>query len=264
MQDKKQLTSLFTYGALSLPILGLAYITPKLYRKFTKSGPNPQKIASMADNFNKYIAENNLVHSDLYKDYTSNLGTEPSQFLDTEILKKGKGFDYVEVLYEKHFYDVITREVIVSPEEKRSLEETAKLYFFFVPNKNVEKTRGILHSGVVFTMLDNMCGCELACVVNNFGPIVTAYLNTQYHKQMEVGKGYITIAEVDKIQGRKIFIKAKIIDLTGELYVTMDSLYIAIESDTLPKMDVYKQMISEREIQRQENPSLRESQVSGA
>jgi len=260
MEDKKYLTSLLTLGAFALPALGLAYLTPRLYRKYTKTGPNPQKVASIADSFNKFVVENNLVHSDLYKDYSSGLKNEPAQYLDIGILKEGKGFDYLEVLYERHFYEMITKEVVVTPEEKKKLEETAKLYFFFVPNKTVQKQKGTLHSGVVFTLLDNMCGCELACVVNNFGPIVTAYLNTQYHKPMEVDKGYICIAEVDKIQGRKIFIKAKIIDLTGELYVSMDSLYITIETDTLPKMDVYKQMVQEREIQKQEGGSQTPSQ----
>jgi len=237
--------------SLALPVAGLA-----LYNNNDNNNSNnifsSQKSSNHSTNsknipidfFEKYIKEHNLVESSLYKEYSKRL--EGDSFLEKSILQDIKGLDYFKVYYEKPFYDAWTREIELSPEERKKIEEQAKLYFFFVPNEGVQRQKGVVHSGLIFTLLDNMAG-EAALVAVGLESIVTAYLKTEYLKQLEVNKGYVTVLEVEKVENRKIFIKGKIIDQNEELCAKMNSLFIKIQADTLNKVKVYREIITQIE-----------------
>lgn len=240
MRSNTFFKSFLKFTSFALPVAGFAFYGSNIYTSQKSSSYS----TTPTDFFQKYIQEKNLVESSLYTEFAKRHSGD--SFLETGIVKHIKGLDYLRVYHEKPFFDVFIRDTEHSHEERRKIEEQAKLYCFFVPNEGVQRQKGVVHSGLIFTLLDNMAG-EVASIATGLEPIVTAYLNTEYFKPLEINKGYISILEVQKVENRKIFIKGSIINQDNEICAKMDSLFIKIQGDTLRKANIYKELINERE-----------------
>ena len=60
---------------------------------------------------------------------------------------------------------------------------------------------------------------------------VTAYLNARYLKPVTTPQVVRVTATVAKSEGRKFFLKASLVNCTGEVLATADSLFIELRED---------------------------------
>lgn len=178
----------------------------------------------------EYIQDNDLqlsFFSDMYQSESVFKG-----FLEESIIKDLRGLDYYNVYLNRKYQDVIIGQNEVSEKERKSMDKEAKMYCIFVPNRNVADGAETVHPGFMFTLLDSL-GCYLCLLADDFVPPVTAYLNMNYHKPMEIGKEYVSVLELNKTERRKLFISAKVIDKEGTVYNSMESLYVKTSLDNL-------------------------------
>lgn len=182
--------------------------------------------SELSDFAKKYVQENNLVSPLTYRDYQKNY--KHDHFFEKSILTEINGLSGYNVFMEKHYYDVITDEVEATPEETHDLHSTAKMICVFTTSSKVQGHIGIIHGGFTSTLFDNLAG-TLAFTVCGLSPAATAYLNVTYKKPMKIGKEYILIVEVSKLEGKKIFIKGKFIDEANNVYTEIDSLFLKVQ-----------------------------------
>ena len=135
------------------------------------------------------------------------------------------GLNVYNLYLEKNYYQVITAEKETSSAEKQEKHKTAKLHCVFTANSRVQGHLGIVHGGFISTLFDNLAG-SLAFFACDFTPAVTSYLNISYKKPLKIGKEYLAVLEVNKIEGDEIFIKGKVFDDENTIYTTFDSLFL--------------------------------------
>ncbi|NRB37534.1 MAG: PaaI family thioesterase [Pseudomonadales bacterium] len=85
-----------------------------------------------------------------------------------------------------------------------------------------EGPQGMAHGATIAGIFDQVLAMAATCIGKG-GP--TAYLNTQFLKPTWLDKELIFTASIDRIEGRKIFIKGEC-RLDGELISTADALCI--------------------------------------
>lgn len=68
----------------------------------------------------------------------------------------------------------------------------------------------IVHGGLLATMVDNAFG-QLSTLAAG-KPCATANLSVNYRKPVKVNEDYMINCEVERVEGRKIFLKAQIVD----------------------------------------------------
>jgi Uncharacterized protein, possibly involved in aromatic compounds catabolism len=224
------------------PLGGIAYLNRHYYFG------NVHKIhtfdeSQLSDDFKKYIRENNLISPYLYKNYQRKYGLD--HFFEKSILKDLNGLNEYNIFLDKRYHDVITDAIEVSKEERAELHKTAKLHCIFVANSGLQGHLGIVHGGFLSTLLDNLCGC-LSFLVTDFNPAVTAYLNMNFKKPVYIGKEYIAVIEVDRIEGKKIFFKGTIKDKDNTVHCTSDSLFIKVKMDNFYMNKVFKSLLLEK------------------
>lgn len=64
--------------------------------------------------------------------------------------------------------------------------------------------------------------------MNDYKATATANFNLNYRKPILVGKEYILIAELDKKQGRNIYLKCKIINTEKEVFLDGTLLFLGV------------------------------------
>lgn len=70
----------------------------------------------------------------------------------------------------------------------------------------LEGAPGHVHGGAIATMIDTVTG-TLASYLS--GPVMTAYLNTNYRSPVPLGSVLLIHSALDRIEGKKIFINCK-------------------------------------------------------
>lgn len=94
---------------------------------------------------------------------------------------------------------------------------------------------GVLHGGVVATILDEMTSfiTPQARLRDHFPddtPIMTAYLNTRYLRPVTIPQTYLVTARWKKTEGRKTFLEAFIENEAGQRVAEADSLFVEARS----------------------------------
>jgi len=213
------------FGMFIAPAGGLAYFASERYFR------NTHHVHSYAETevptyFKNYTEENNLVSSSLYKNYQMKYKFD--HFFEKGVLKGLDGVTGYNLLLNKSYNDVVSEITRFSGEERRKMHEEAKIHCTFVPTEKVQGYDGLVHGGFTSTLYDNVAGC-LAFMACDFTPAVTAYLNVNYNKPMTVGTEYVAVIEVEKMEGRKVFLKGKIVDKDNNVYTTMETLYVKMK-----------------------------------
>jgi len=206
--------------------------------------------SDLSENFRQYIKENDLITPCHYKNYQK--GNKAEQFFEKGILKDLNGLDQYNIYLDRKYHDVITDAIEVTPEERLEYHKAAKLHCPFIANATLQGHAGIVHGGFLSTIMDNLLGC-LSFIVSDFSAAVTAYLNMTFKKPVEVGKEYIAIVEVEKIEGRKIFFKGRIMDLQKTVYCTAESLFIKVNLESCFTDKTTKTLLKEKKAHDQEH-----------
>lgn len=80
-------------------------------------------------------------------------------------------------------------------------------------------------------MIDNLFG-YLGTLANELKPCATATLSINYKKPVRVGEEYIIKVHVDKIEGRKVYLSARVEDTHGVLHTESTALMISVNWGT--------------------------------
>ena len=77
-----------------------------------------------------------------------------------------------------------------------------------------------------------------------------------FKKPVSIGKEYIATIEVDRREGKKLFLKGKVMDKEGKLHCEMDSLFIKAKFNNYYMGKVMKSILLEKKIHdyQKENP----------
>jgi acyl-coenzyme A thioesterase PaaI-like protein len=231
----KSFTKLCKYGLAIAPIGGIAYLShPNYVQSQLAFKPEEPKLQGY---FKQYVEENNLVSPGLYKKFQEKYTF--NHFFEQGILKDLQGLDNYNLFINKSSHDALTNEVEVSDEQKKKLLEQAKLHCTFSAKSNLQGNSNAIHSGFTSTIFDNVAGC-LAFMACDLSPAVTAYLNVRHEQPMTVGNDYVAVVEVDRVEGRKVFLKGKIMDKENNVYANMESLFVKPKKDAFYLRQLYK------------------------
>lgn len=86
---------------------------------------------------------------------------------------------------------------------------------------------GIAHGGFQSTLMDHLTGTLIGLSGLDEGRgMFTLNLNVSYHKPLFVPAVVIAKAWLDRVEGRKMYIRASIEDLQGDICTTADALFI--------------------------------------
>ncbi len=212
----------FKYSLGLIPIGGLAYY----YYPKTTEAEQPKEIRQVlehSDYFQQYVNQHNLISPNLYKKFQEKY--KFNHFFEKGVLKDLEGLDAYNLFLNKNYHDILINNIKFTHEEKQKVHEQAQMHCTFTPNVKLQGQAGQIHGGFTSTLFDNIAGC-LAFMASDFAPAVTAYLNVSHQRPMNVGTEYIAVVEVDKVEGRKVFLKGKIVDKENNVYTNMDSLFI--------------------------------------
>ncbi|MFU8805451.1 MAG: PaaI family thioesterase [Bradymonadaceae bacterium] len=88
---------------------------------------------------------------------------------------------------------------------------------------------GHAHGGSIAAVLDETLGS--ACWVAGY-PVVAAELNTRFRKMLPLERIVTAEAWVERVDGRKIHPRGRIVDDDGTVYADATGLFIALESET--------------------------------
>jgi len=237
----RSFTKLCKYGLAIAPIGGMAYLSyPNKVQSQRAFQPEEPKLNGY---FKQYVEENNLVSPGLYKKFQEKYTF--NHFFEQGILKDLEGLDNYNLFINKASHDALTDEVQVSNEQKQKLLEQAKLHATFSAKSKLQDNSDIIHGGFTSTIFDNVAGC-LAFMACDLSPAVTAYLNVSHEQPMTVGKDYVAVVEVDKVEGRKVFLKGKIMDNENNIYANMESLFVKPKKDAFYLRQLYKYFLIDK------------------
>jgi len=213
----RSFNKLFKCGIALVPIGGLAYFSSPFFNKAAQEAQ--REIAPLSDYFRQYVEQNNLITPSLYKKFQESY--KFNHFFEKGVLKDLEGLDVYNLFLNKDYHHVLTNEVQVS----QQAHEQAKMHCTFTANHKLQSAGGNIHGGFTSTLFDNVAGC-LAFMACDFAPAVTAYLNIKHEQPMDVGVEYVAVVEVERMEGRKVFLRGKIIDKENNVYTNMESLFI--------------------------------------
>jgi len=237
----RSFTKICKYGLALAPIGGIAYLShPNQIQSQRAFKPEEPRLNSY---FKQYVQENDLVSPGLYKKFQEKYTF--NHFFEKGILKDLEGLENYNLFMNKAAHDALTDEVKVSNEQKKELLEQAKLHCTFSAKSKLQGNFNTIHSGFTSTIFDNVAGC-LAFMACDLSPAVTAYLNVSHEQPMTVGNDYVAVVEVERVEGRKVFLKGKIMDKENNVYANMESLFIKPKQDAFYLRQIYKYFLVDK------------------
>ncbi|CAK4085699.1 unnamed protein product [Aphanomyces euteiches] len=85
--------------------------------------------------------------------------------------------------------------------------------------------QGIVHGGCLSTVFDEMLGATLIWATERAA--VTASLTVNFRRSFPAGRSALFYTDVDKIDGRKVYLKARLEDNNGVVYADSSALFVS-------------------------------------
>lgn len=124
--------------------------------------------------------------------------------------------------------EIVEKINTMSPLTEEEKTQHAKIYCIYSPNSSVQSHTSIAHGGFTATLIDNMMG-TLSGIVSDYKPSATAYLNINYKKPIFTGKEYLMVCSVNKMEGKKNFMKIEIFNEKMEKCTEAEALFIQVD-----------------------------------
>jgi len=236
------LKSLFKWSLFLVPVGSLTYANRHFYFPGLYSCKEYDQ-AEISDHSKKYVQEHNLVSPKITQAHPKK--DEHDHFFEKSILHKMNGLDIYSIFLDKKFYKMLVDGSTMTPEEKQEIMKNAKLHCVFNTNNRVQGHLGIVHGGFTSTIF-NQIGANLAFFVSDFHPAKTSHLNVTYKKPLKVGNEYIIEMGVDKIEGKDIYLKGKVMDSSGNVCTTVDTKFVKTPTDTFYSKELEREIQTER------------------
>jgi acyl-coenzyme A thioesterase PaaI-like protein len=236
------------WTAVLAPATGLAYLANH-YNSMNEHHIHllPGLESQLSPTFQRYISENNLTSPELYQNFQKKYKFD--HFWEKGILKDLKGLVDYNIFIDRTYNDILVEDKELSKEDKQKLHSEAKIHCTFKTTSKLQGNADAVHSGFISTLFDNVSGC-LAFMACDLNPAVTAYLNVNYEKPVTVDQEYVAVIEVEKVQGRKVFLKGKIVDKDNNVCTTMESLFIKAKWDNFYLKNLYRSLLLDKKVEK--------------
>ena len=95
-----------------------------------------------------------------------------------------------------------------------------------------ESHRGLCHGGTMCALMDDVVGWTGFCATGVCKPWsgFTVQINTALKKPVEVGSWLRLEGEIVKIEGRKVSVKARLLDVDGDVHCEAEGLVVLKKS----------------------------------
>ncbi|EQC27835.1 hypothetical protein SDRG_14419 [Saprolegnia diclina VS20] len=164
---------------------------------------------------------------------------------DVTPVKPSMPSKYVAITNDASFQDISTDVLVesnvfdVTKHYIHSLSDIQGKYEEFMVYGDVAKTQtislvhfgeklcghtGIVHGGCISTVCDELFGWTMYWIMDKAG--FTANLNVNFRKPLPAQTLAIVTTELERIEGRKVYLKAKVQDAEGNTYTEATSLFI--------------------------------------
>ncbi|MBN2747817.1 hypothetical protein GM418_20020 [Maribellus comscasis] len=109
-------------------------------------------------------------------------------------------------------------------------ENSLKFYARVLFHVETQGAPGIVHGGAIASVLDETMG---AVSFLNKMPAVTASLTVNYHRPLPVEKTVYIITQVEKTEGRKIYIIGKMVDKNQRLFADSKGIFVKVPNERI-------------------------------
>lgn len=109
-------------------------------------------------------------------------------------------------------------------------ENSLKFYARVLFRAETQGAPGIVHGGAIASVLDETMG---AVSFLNKMPAVTASLTVNYHRPLPVEKTVYIITQVEKTEGRKIYIIGKMVDENQRLFADSKGIFVKVPNERI-------------------------------
>lgn len=109
-------------------------------------------------------------------------------------------------------------------------ENSLKFYARVLFTAETQGAPGIVHGGAIASVLDETMG---AVSFLNKMPAVTASLTVNYHRPLPVEKTVYIITQVEKTEGRKIYIIGKMVDENQRLFADSKGIFVKVPNERI-------------------------------
>jgi acyl-coenzyme A thioesterase PaaI-like protein len=100
-------------------------------------------------------------------------------------------------------------------------------YCIFSPKEQLCGHPSIQHGGATATIIDQNAG--VLAMIHSYELVATSQLNVRYLKTIKKGQTYAWHGEIERREGRKIFVKSSIVELeTGVLCAESEALMMTV------------------------------------
>lgn len=111
----------------------------------------------------------------------------------------------------------------------------------FIPEQIHEGHRGMLHGGLIAAVLDELMGYSNSNTWEPMvKPVVTAEMTTSFRRPIMVGQTVFGFGTVQKIDGRKRYTAAQLLDEEGNLLAAARGMFITVEQAGRTTPEDYK------------------------
>lgn len=88
---------------------------------------------------------------------------------------------------------------------------------------------GLMHGGFISSMLDEVMGRSINnSAVTKESPFVTASMTTDFRRPIETGKPMRAFGKVEKIDGRKCFVRGVIVDEADRIMAKSSGIFVTV------------------------------------
>lgn len=215
----------------NIALLGTGFALGTLYKfypqaKRMKENELGIKEDSNSHNYHNHLSDHgNLEPFSLIKHAYNGMKASGLGNFFIHIQDRLEGFKYLE-----YFAPSESISYIISKKDYHEVErkEICKLGCVFEITDNLQGHQGFAHGGLICTLFDTNLS-HVSTMSTQLKPAMTAYLNVSYKKPLIVNRKYFMITELDRIEDRKVFVKGRILNESGEIVSEAESLFIVLK-----------------------------------
>lgn len=151
------------------------------------------------------------------RSFSSRRDRRSTQYLFTKVLNTPDALPHMLTMYDQ-------------PADGEVVNEVRALITL---GRDVGGFEGVCHGGMVMSLLDEVAG-ELGALNQKFGVIdykmvMTAFLNTKFHRPLLIPATVFAKTWVTKAEGRKFFVAVVIEDKEGNTLASADALFMGVK-----------------------------------
>jgi len=108
----------------------------------------------------------------------------------------------------------------------------------FTVHENYQGYPGVVHGGIVSTILDEVSGRSIMGDPDQPRFMFTAKMEVRFHKNVPVGCPLHAVGKVLKLRNRTASVTGSIYDMEGNLLAECESLLVDVPSDKMKDVDL--------------------------